>query len=60
MYRTAIINYQSFGIQYKKSITAYLESFNITEDELSYSTIRKDFNRKKSEIENALRLKGHN
>lgn len=58
MYRTAIINYHSFGIQYKKSILAYLKSYGITEDEMSYGTIRKDFNRKKSEIELKLKIKG--
>ncbi len=60
MYRAAIVNYESFGIQYKKSINAYLKSFDITEDELSYSTIRKDFNRKKADIQASLYLKGHN
>ncbi len=57
MYHTAIINFHKFGIQYKKSIETFLKSFNIDEDELSYGTIRRDFNRKKAKIEAALKLK---
>lgn len=59
MYRNAIVNQHSFGIQYKKTILAYLKSYGITEDEMNYATIRKDFNRKKASIESKLRIKGH-
>lgn len=59
MYRNAIINFHSFGVQYKKSILAYLNSYGITEEEMKYTSVRKDFNRKKGAIESKLRLKGH-
>ncbi len=47
MYRAAVLNQENFGIEYKTTITTYLDAFNITEEELSYETIRKDFNRLK-------------
>ena len=50
MYSQAIINFENFGIEYQSTIMAYLESFNITEDDLHYETIRKDFNRLKNNI----------
>ncbi len=57
MFQAAVINHRKFGIRYKESIESFLDSFNISEDELSYSTIRKDFNRKKTKIEQSLNLK---
>ncbi len=50
LFRAAIINKEYFNIQYKETINAILNSFNIDEADLSYSTIRKDFNRKKNSI----------
>lgn len=50
LYRSAILNYSHFGVPYKNTISKYLSSFGIGEDELSYSTIRRDFNRKKAKI----------
>lgn len=50
MYRSAILNKENFGIEYKKTVLAHLRTFGITEDEMSYSSIRKDFNRRKGGI----------
>lgn len=59
LYRNAIINKNYSNIQYKDSILSFLKAFNINEEQLSYETIRKDFNRKKVEIEEKLNLIGH-
>lgn len=56
IYRQAVINKIKFNIDYKDSVLAYLSSFGISENEMSYSTIRKDFNRKKEKIESQLLL----
>lgn len=50
LFSQAVINKTSFNIPYKETIIAVLKSYGITEDELSYSTIRKDFNRKKTKL----------
>lgn len=56
IYRQAVINKTKFNIDYKDSVLAYLSSYGIKENEMSYSTIRKDFNRKKRTIERQLVL----
>lgn len=50
MYRAAMLNQENFGIEYRSTITTYLDAFNITEEDLAYETIRKDFNRLKSAL----------
>ncbi|MFJ1424860.1 hypothetical protein ACILFS_00915 [Capnocytophaga canimorsus] len=50
MYRTAILNNEKFKISYKDTITQILAGYGITEEEFSYESIRKDFNRKADEI----------
>lgn len=54
MYRTAILNNEKFKISYKDSIMHILTSYGITEEEFSYESIRKDFNRKVDEIRKKL------
>ena len=54
MYMAAIINKENFGIETKTTIQTFLETYDISEDDLLYESIRKDFNRKKSEIINLL------
>ncbi len=51
LFTYAIVNKEFFSIEYKRTINALLKFYNIEESELQYSTIRKDFNRKKKEIE---------
>lgn len=50
MYAQALINQESFGIEYKSTILSNLEAYGITESDLPYETIRRDFNRQKNEI----------
>lgn len=50
LYQTAILNEKHFNIPFKETIVHYISSYGISEDELSYSTIRRDFNRKKESI----------
>lgn len=56
IYRYAILNHTKFGIQYKKSILTFLQSYGISEKELNYDSLRKDFNRHKADIESKLTL----
>lgn len=57
IFRNAVMNYHYYGIPYKKTIITALNTYNITESDLSYETIRKDFNRKKTKIEEKLIFK---
>ncbi|CAA0239704.1 conserved hypothetical protein [Tenacibaculum maritimum] len=56
IYRAAIVNNIRFKIDYKDSIWAHLESYDITDEDISWETIRKDFNRKKLRIKEQLFL----
>lgn len=57
IFRSAVLNYHYYQIPYKKTIITALKTYNITENDLSYETIRKDFNRKKGKIEEKLIFK---
>ena len=50
LYYNAIRNQIYYGIDYKTTIEDILDSYDIEEDELSYETLRKDFNRNKHRI----------
>ncbi|MFK8302668.1 hypothetical protein ACI75Y_07125 [Capnocytophaga stomatis] len=54
IYRNAILNHHYHNIPYKNTFQAALNSYGITEDDLSYETIRKDFNRKKQDLQKKL------
>ena len=54
IYRNAVLNYYNFHISYKNTIITALQAYNISESDLAYETIRKDFNRKKKYIENKI------
>lgn len=56
IYRASIINNVRFNIEFKESIWAHLESYDITEEDIRWDTIRKDFNRKKTRIKEQLFL----
>lgn len=47
LYNTCIFNQMNFGIEFQTTILEFLAMYDITEDELSYETLRKDFNRYK-------------
>lgn len=57
MYRNAAINFHQLKIPYKDSILSFLSSYGITEEDFSYESIRKDFNRKKDFYEKRLSIK---
>lgn len=50
MYRFAILNFHYHNIKFKDSLETFLDVFDISEDDLTYESIRKDFNRKKKEF----------
>ena len=54
LFRTAVMNNYYYRIPYKISILNTLQASDIADSELSYDTIRKDFNRKKTAIEKRL------
>ena len=57
VFRNAVMNRYYYSIPYKFSIINILRSYNIDENDLPYDTLRKDFNRKKEEIQKRLLLK---
>ena len=54
LYRQAILAYHNHGIPYKDTLLSALETYKIDESELSYDTLRRDFNRKKEALEERL------
>lgn len=56
LYATAIFNKQHYEIEYQTTIRDFLEFNDITEDDLSYESIRKDFNRNRRKIINQLNI----
>lgn len=54
IFRYAVMNYHYYKIPYKETIITALKTYDITENDLAYETIRKDFNRKKAKIEHKL------
>lgn len=47
LYTEAITNEINFGVDFKTTLQNFLDLYDIEEDELSYDTLRKDFNRYK-------------
>ena len=45
LYITAIINKAKYEIEYQTTLLEFLEMYDITDEELSYESLRKDFNR---------------
>lgn len=56
LYMTAIFNKEKYGIEYKTSILNFLDLYDISDEELSYDSLRKDFNRKRLKIEQKLKI----
>jgi hypothetical protein len=50
IYRQALINNDNYNIDFQTTILNCLEAYDITEDDLPYETLRKDFNRVKKEL----------
>lgn len=50
MYTHALINKKEYSIEYQTTISNILDSYDITDEEMPYESIRRDFNRKKADI----------
>lgn len=56
LYQTAIVNREFYGIQIKTTFQNFLDLYDIDEEELSYESLRKDFNRNQKKIAEKLNL----
>lgn len=56
LYCNCIFNKEKYGIEYQTTILNFLELYDITEEELSYESLRKDFNRNKKKIADKLKI----
>ena len=56
MYVEAIRNKKNYKIEYYTSITNILQSYQITPEEMSYESIKRDFNRKRAKLESQLSI----
>ena len=56
LYTNAIINQHKFEIEFQTTIENFLDLYDISEEELSYESIRKDFNRNKKRIAEKLKI----
>lgn len=54
MYIQAITNKKNYFIEFQTSISNILDSYDITDDEMSYESIKRDFSRKRGDIEKRL------
>ncbi len=50
LYISAIINKEQYDIDYQTTILNFLDQYGIEEDELSYESLRKDFNRLREKL----------
>jgi hypothetical protein len=50
LYTSAIINKEKYGIEYQTTILDFLDFYDITDEELSYESLRKDFNRNRKKL----------
>lgn len=53
LYRKAVENKDEFGVEYQTTFLNFLDQYNIQEEELSYESLRKQFNRVKNKFEYA-------
>ena len=56
MYSQALINKRNYFIDFQTTISNILDSYDISEDELSYEALKRDFHRKKEKLEQSLFL----
>lgn len=56
LYIDCIFNKEKYGIDYQTTILNFLDFYDISEDELSYDSIKKDFNRNKKKIASRLKI----
>ena len=56
LYIDCIFNKEKYGIEYQTTILNFLDFYDITEEELSYDSLRKDFNRNKKKLAERLKI----
>ena len=56
LYTKAIFNKENYGIDYQTTINDWLNMYDISEEELSYDSIRKDFNRNRIKLMKKLKI----
>lgn len=56
LYIDCIFNKEKYGIEYQTTILNFLDFYDITEEELSYDSLRKDFNRNKNKLAERLKI----
>lgn len=56
LYTNAIINKEKYGIEYQTTIVDFLDLYDISDDELSYDSLRKDFNRNRRKLAEKLKI----
>jgi len=56
LYSQALINKKNYLIDFQTTISNILDSYDISDDELSYDALKRDFHRKKEKLEQRLFL----
>lgn len=56
MYLQSILNKKMYLIDYQTTISTILDSYDITDEEMNYESIKRDFNRKRAALEEKLYL----
>ena len=56
LYISAIVNKEKYGIEYQTTLLDFLELYDIEEEELSYESLRKDFNRNRRKLAEKLKI----
>lgn len=56
LYTNAIVNKEKYGIEYQTTLLDFLELYDIEEEELSYESLRKDFNRNRRKLAEKLKI----
>ncbi|WP_300685501.1 hypothetical protein [Chryseobacterium sp.] len=54
MYIQALINKKEYGIEYQTSLSNILDAYDITDEELTIDSLKRDFIRKRADIESKL------
>lgn len=56
LYQNAIINKEKYGIEYQTTLLDFLDLYDIEDEELSYDSLRKDFNRNRRKLAEKLKI----
>lgn len=56
LYISAILNKEKYGIEYQTTLLDFLDVYDIEEEELSYESLRKDFNRNRRKLTEKLKI----